>query len=634
MLAKQNLKTIIYLLTVLLLIIVLPLSCPKKKNHAPEQPLTPIHAPETYNDKPEVFKTITTDLENDNVRFIWDWGDNAIDTTPYDEYIAITDTMFWYHAWADPGTYTVKVKAIDEKDSVSVWSEPTSISVLYNAPPRLDSFVGPGISPFLSVKDRFIKFYAVASDSTDSVYVRFIHRKKSVSRFTERSWIGPKASGSYFRDSIKFTSNDTYYIKAIAKDTKGSQSDTSDLFVLIIAGPLWRFMTVTPAYGGDEADTTDYEFTSSPALAQDPNGNWLVIIGAIDGCIYAIDAPDGDRAWREKSVTCVEDHWDECYFNATPAVNQSLGHIYIGSEEGEIYCINTSGSRKWRFPDSSYDGLTYDEFGSSAAFTGNRIYVGCDDYKLYCLQDNIGDCDTVWSYYAGSEIGSSPAIDASGNVYFGDDSGYVTSLQPNRTVRWRIRHGISVWSSPCLTSDRVYIGTDDGYLYALNINTGAQIWRYTADDGIRSTPVIGPDGAIYFGCNDGMLYALTTAGTVKSGYPIQLSDDEINSTPAIALDGTIIVYTEEDLVHAVNPNGTILWQCPLPGYGKDKKSKGSRFELFYPSPTIGPDGTIYVASAWAGVYAVQGALNNSLANTAWPKFRHDMRNTGRVGGTK
>jgi len=466
------------------------------------------------------------------------------------------------------------------------------------------------------------------------VYVRFMHRKKRVARFTERSWIGPRASGSIFRDSIRFTANDTYYIRAIAKDSKGSQSDTSALYEVIVSGPLWRFMTVTPAYGGDEADTTDYEFISSPALGQDGSGNWRLIIGAIDGCVYSINPANGNRVWREKSVTCQDDHWEECYYSATPAINQTLGHIYIGSEEGELYCIGMNGVRKWRYPGNGIDDLTYDEFGSSVAFTGNRLYVGCDDYKLYAIQDNITRGDTVWTFYTGSEIGTSPALDASGNVYFGDDSGYVTSLTPTRTVRWRIRHGISVWSSPTIVGDRVYVGTDDGYLYALNANTGAQIWRYTAEDGIRSTPVIGTDNAIYFGCLDGQLYALTTAGTIKSGFPVQLSDDEILSTPAIALDGTIVVYTAEDMVYGVNSNGTIAWQVPLPGYGKGKRAKGPKFELFYPSPTIGEDGTIYVASAEAGVFAIQGALGNKLANTDWPKFRHDIRNTGRVGGSK
>jgi outer membrane protein assembly factor BamB len=609
------------------------LSCPKKKNRPPEKPDTPRGPQSTYTDKPEVFRTKATDPDGDNMRFVFSWGDGTIDTTPAEDLYPSNEEVTWAHAWRTPGTYYIKVKALDEKDSSSVWSDSTSIIVNYNARPWIDSFVGPGVSPYITLPSRYIKFIVTASDSTDSVYMRLIYRKKRVTRYTERPWIGPKPSGSIFRDSLIFTVNDTFIVRAIAKDSKGSQSDTSEVYQVIVTGPLWHFKTVTIAEG--ETDTTDYEFTSSPALFQDAQGKWRIVIGAIDGCIYGIDPTNGRRQWRTKSVTTQDDPWAECYFNSTPAVNQTLGSIYIGSEEGELYCLSLTGGIKWRWPGNGIDDLTYEEFGSSAAIaaSGNRIYVGCDDYRLYCIQDNGSRGDTVWSYFVGSEISSSPAIDAQGNIYFGDDSGYVTSLTPNRTVRWRRRIGIGVGTSPAISGSRVYVGTDDGYLYALNIDNGNTIWRFTADDGIKSSPVIGSDGAIYFGCNDGKLYALTTAGTLKSGFPVQLSDDQITSTPATAADGTIIVYTSEDMVYGVSPAGNILWQVPLPGYGKAQKAR-SRFEAVQPSPTIGPDGTIYVASANAGVFAIRGQANNTLANSDWPKFRHDIRNTGRIGGSK
>jgi hypothetical protein len=54
-----------------------------------------------------------------------------------------------------------------------------------------------------------------------------------------------------------------------------------------------------------------------------------------------------------------------------------------------------------------------------------------------------------------------------------------------------------------------------------------------------------------------------------------------------------------------------------------------RLEDILPSPTIGPDGTIYVGSVQQGMYAVKGTTNNALAATAWPKFHHDLLNSGK-----
>ncbi len=45
------------------------------------------------------------------------------------------------------------------------------------------------------------------------------------------------------------------------------------------------------------------------------------------------------------------------------------------------------------------------------------------------------------------------------------------------------------------------------------------------------------------------------------------------------------------------------------------------------SPAIGSDGTIYVGSGDSYLYAIQGE-SEGLADTPWPKFRKNNRNTG------
>jgi outer membrane protein assembly factor BamB len=637
---KTSMQIIKYLLMIVFSITLISSLC--KKNRVPGTPTTPTGAASTYNRRPEAYRTTTTDADNNDIRYFWDWGDGKIDTT---DYFLSGDTATIFHAWANAGSYSLKVKAQDNSTKLleSQWSTPLSITVVYNPPPTIDSIIGPGTRPYHSLPDRYIKYFTTtARDSTDSVYVKFMYRKKSSGNYMSLQWSAKKASGSLFRDSIKFTlgSNsytDTFIVRAIAKDTKGSESDTSQPpYEVIITGPKWTYNT-----------PDEYEFNSSPALGLDDQGATVLFIGGVDGYFYGIDATNGTLKWRKKTI--YDPSWvpyePEDLLNASPAVNTYFtpAHIYCGGESGELYCYEASSGTawKWRYPDSSYENLTYNEIGSSAAIvaSSNRLYVGCDDYRLYCLQDNGSSCDTVWTFYAGSEIWSSPTIDGSGNVYFGDDSGYVTSLTSTRTVRWRIRDGrIGVYSSPTIGSNAIYVGSEDGYLDALNPNTGTRLWRYTTDDGIRSSAVIGIDGSIYFGCADGKLYALEpTNGAPKPNFPIQLSDDEITSTPAIASNGSIIVYTSEDMVYSVSSSGTISWQVPLPGWSARKsehESKKSRFEYFHPSPTIGTNGTIYVASVNGGVYAISGTTNNPLATTPWPKFRHDIKNSGRFDATK
>ena len=53
----------------------------------------------------------------------------------------------------------------------------------------------------------------------------------------------------------------------------------------------------------------------------------------------------------------------------------------------------------------------------------------------------------------------------------------------------------------------MYIGYDDNHLYALNTNTGQEIWRFKTDGDVWSSPAVS-DGVVYFGSNDGYLRAL------------------------------------------------------------------------------------------------------------------------------
>jgi len=53
----------------------------------------------------------------------------------------------------------------------------------------------------------------------------------------------------------------------------------------------------------------------------------------------------------------------------------------------------------------------------------------------------------------------------------------------------------------------VYVGSYDGYLYALDRKTGAMKWRYRTEKSVRSSPAV-DDHAVYFGSMDSKFYAV------------------------------------------------------------------------------------------------------------------------------
>jgi hypothetical protein len=72
----------------------------------------------------------------------------------------------------------------------------------------------------------------------------------------------------------------------------------------------------------------------------------------------------------------------------------------------------------------------------------------------------------------------------------------------------------------------VFVGSNDGYLYAVDADSGAQRWRAETGGSIFSSPTVA-DGTVYVGSCDGNLYA------------IHASDDGALSRGSRALLGTL-----------------------------------------------------------------------------------------------
>jgi len=73
------------------------------------------------------FTAVTDDPENDELYYLFDWGDDTISEWigPFESGESCTESHIWYQQ----GTYQVKVKAKDEHGTQSEWSDPLSVSM-------------------------------------------------------------------------------------------------------------------------------------------------------------------------------------------------------------------------------------------------------------------------------------------------------------------------------------------------------------------------------------------------------------------------------------------------------------------------------------------------------------------------
>ena len=165
---------------------------------------------------------------------------------------------------------------------------------------------------------------------------------------------------------------------------------------------------------------------------------------------------------------------------------------------------------------------------------------------------------------------------------------------------WEATAADSITCSPAVGADgTVYVGGDDGTLYAVTA-AGASKWKFSSGSTFDTSAVaVGDDGTVYAGAANGTLYALTAAGAVKWRFTVPTPTDPtltnaIASSPAIASDGTVYFKAADNNLYALTAAGALKWTAAVPGES-------------YAAPAVGPDGTIYLGSDNGRFYAVTAA---------------------------
>ena len=81
-------------------------------------------------------------------------------------------------------------------------------------------------------------------------------------------------------------------------------------------------------------------------------------------------------------------------------------------------------------------------------------------------------------------------------------------LPDNPQLLWSKKIGEEIKSSPVIGDGRIFIGSDDGCVYALSLADGKEIWKFSTKDMIEASPLL-VDHTLYIGSMEGVLYALS-----------------------------------------------------------------------------------------------------------------------------
>ena len=112
-----------------------------------------------------------------------------------------------------------------------------------------------------------------------------------------------------------------------------------------------------------------------------------------------------------------------------------------------------------------------------------------------------------------------------------DLSGRIAEAVPqNPTLKWTFDAEEMVRAEAAIAHHRVYVGNDNGVLFAIDIETGDPVWQFTTDDAITAAPAVSAE-ALFLPSNDGILYALDPAtGTELWQFA---TEDKISASPVL-----------------------------------------------------------------------------------------------------
>ncbi|MDK1031481.1 MAG: PQQ-binding-like beta-propeller repeat protein [Planctomycetia bacterium] len=160
----------------------------------------------------------------------------------------------------------------------------------------------------------------------------------------------------------------------------------------------------------------------------------------------------------------------------------------------------------------------------------------------------------LWQFETGGAVESSAAI-VRGRVFVGSDDGKVYALDLAEGKKlWEYQTGGSVKSSPLVIGGAVFVGSSDEHLYAIDADTGDLRWKYKTGKKILGGAnwTLSPEGNrlwILAGSYDGKLYCLDS----QSGEEVwtYATSYFINGTVAVA-GGKAIFGGCDKVIHVVS----------------------------------------------------------------------------------
>ncbi len=284
-----------------------------------------------------------------------------------------------------------------------------------------------------------------------------------------------------------------------------------------------------------------------------------IFVGVTTGACYALAARNGVPVWTFQAFGPVE---------GQPVAAGDV--VAFGDSDGMVYGLDrATGFAKWTFQLGG-------EVMGGGAYDGQAVYVATSYNRVYAIDAATGK----WKWM------------------------YQRDLAASFSVR-----GVA---TPVLLNGVLYAGFSDGYIAAIDVKTGKEIWKNLlkiderlAD--VDASPLVEND-ALYVAAYDGALYKLGLA----SGEVIWKSDRVGGVSRPASVGDYLIVASSRGFVHAISKaDGTQMWETDIRHEDKaGSVARAPRIRIKVPTaPTIFGD-VILTTSNEGFLYAIDPRIGS------------------------
>jgi outer membrane protein assembly factor BamB len=250
------------------------------------------------------------------------------------------------------------------------------------------------------------------------------------------------------------------------------------------------------------------------------------------------------------SIATGKKHWEiEVDGEADTAAAETPDGALVIAAGRVLYGLRPDGAIRFRLK------LPRKVYASPAVAEDGTLYVGAQDHNLYAISPRG---TVLWHRDLGGDVDCAVALGVDGTIYATSDAGQVLAFDPQGNERWRVAVGGFVRGGLTLGRGGTLLAGTYGpapRVVALEAQTGVERWSFgiqgtgAPEFGIHGAPLEDARGNLYFGTQDDRIYALDARGRFLWAFPTR---GDVDAPLVLGPDGTLYAGSDDGHLYALH----------------------------------------------------------------------------------